>query len=263
MLFVKFGWELFTVKRQIAESERYQIIRLEEEEMKQKMEQDNQKIVVGGYSIYEDCTIRTKVAGRKTMLDVASLSFSSNVLFSSDVVLNNEDFDGCLLDEASMYALFGTLKVQGQSLFYRDREYKVRGLVALEEPILIIENEEKEEIVGNLVLDCSEEFYRDKYYQEYYYSYPYDDKYYYVADYASFLHWVETPNKWSDFSFFSDYGKRMKERWKGMVYQNKDVVEVQYYRIRLQSLMYELGMAISVFLLIITGNLYRKGRENS
>lgn len=247
------------------EAKQYQIIQLTKDgisfkEMDYKIKNDEDSKITGGYAVYENQEVAAKGVKRIVMLNVVELSFSSDVLFFSDVILGTDAINGCLLDRDSMYALFGTVEVEGQQLFYQEKEYTVKGLVDSEEPLIVIQNTEEDRVVGNLVLDCREEFYRDKYYMELYYFYPFSGKSYYIADYTSFFHWIETPNKWSDFDFWRMYGNRIKDRWREMLFRNKDVVEVWYYRLRLQSLCYELEMIVCVCLIAV-GLVNRKKKK--
>ncbi len=217
-------------KRLISEHEHYQVAQVSDnitfEDL--KTSQKVQSAIIGGYSLEEDIYIDAKNVKRQTQLDVVSLSCPSNILFSSTKNISESDTKKCLLDKESMYELFGTGKAAGQKLIYNEKEYELAGIITSSEPALVVENDDNEQLVTNIILDCSEELYRDKYISQLSYMMSFK-KQYYVGDYASIVNWLETPNKWSDFSFWEKYNKKIKQRVRYMLYENKDVVEVTYY----------------------------------
>ncbi len=89
---------------------------------------------------------------RSASAAVISLSGSSTLLFSSSAPLLPEDTEGCLLDEATAQALFGSPAPVGASLLWRGRALTVRGIVETSRPILLCQAESKEEGLTRLTL---------------------------------------------------------------------------------------------------------------
>ena len=236
---------------------------LEEEGMRvqdldRNLRQNTQQHILGGYVVQEAQSLAADQVKKETEVSVLSLTCASSGIVMATAELNRDDEAGCLLDPDSLYALFGTTKAQGQRLTWQGKTYQVRGVLLTEQACMVVQNQEQEADLTGVILNVKKEFYRGQYSQNELASYPLKEESYYTKDYFSFFHWLETPNQWSDLSFYADLKKECQTRLEHIRYGNKDVLETVYVRLYYKRLQRECLLLLLVVLTVVTGRIWRK-----
>lgn len=76
---------------------------------------------------------------KQTTVSVLSIYGSSELLLPYGKILQKEDLEGCLLGEKTAEKLFGSHKVEGESVQYQGKEFQIRGVLSEPEEILVIQ----------------------------------------------------------------------------------------------------------------------------
>lgn len=236
-----------------------------------KLEQMQEEYIIGGYQIVEEQQISLAGSTNAVETNLIIVNFPVMRLLSSTNQLHDEDIDGCIVSSHTMYDLFGTADSIGQCLTLYGREYLVRGILDTEESMVMIQyNKEaladKVKSLDGIVIDTSEEMYRNQFVDKFYNSYQVGNvsDLYYTYDYMSLFGKLETPVKWSDFDFWRDYGRELVTRLNRKLYGNKDVIERYYFRIFVERLKTELLlflMCIVNFMVIYKLTKMQEGKK--
>ncbi len=138
---------------------------------------EEQEYISGCYSVKENQQI-TGILNREREVTVVYKDFDSELLFQSFNTLSGEDKSGCLLDEETMYTLFGTAVGVGQTVTFDEEEYIVRGVIKDDIPVMVINYREEDKKgktesdtednaenntkmgVDGILIDASEELYK-------------------------------------------------------------------------------------------------------
>lgn len=212
---------------------------------------DSMECVKGCYTAYESQAVEGIMGNTETVTVVAE-SCSSDMLFSSSNVLSEDDFYGCLLDENTMYTLFGTARSVGQTVTYGDKEYIVRGIIYEDVPIMVINYPDDGQASG-LIIDASDELYRGQYEDKLLSAYGISGASYYFYDYKSFVRMLQMPGKWSDFSSWGDTASDISAWYSHVLFENKDVPEQLAVRMGYRYLLYYVVALILAVCLVING----------
>ncbi len=208
----------------------------------------------GCYTVYEDEMVQNE-CGTEEELSVVYKNFDSFIVFDSFNVLYKDDYSGCLLDEETMYKLFGTQMYTGQTVCYDGREYIVRGIVKCNVPVLVINYPDNSyydgSMISGIVLDTSDEVYMNQFSSSLEASYGVAEAVYYTDEYDSLRRWTELPVKWSDFDFWPDYWQGIKDKINHVIYDNKDVIERLVIKNNIDYLFIYLGFGLIVLLLFV------------
>lgn len=84
-------------------------------------------------------TIENKTLNKGTAANVIQICGSSRLLFGNSNVLTAEDSGGCLIDQKSARALFGTANPVGQTVDWQGASYTIRGSITADEKTLVIQ----------------------------------------------------------------------------------------------------------------------------
>lgn len=216
---------------------------------------DSKEFMEGCYFIEEDRQIEG-IVHRSAWVTVVGENMDSDILFPSFNRLAHDDVSGCLLDEGTLYELFGTTDAFGQTVKYNDREYKVRGAVDVNIPLMVVSCKfEEDQRVDGLVLNTADEWYRDQYADLLGSLYGPVERSYYLTDYVSASRWMETPSKWSDFAFWGSHSDEVKRRLEHIFFENKDITEQICLRKSFQ--VTGLRIALAVLAAGLTVGLYK------
>lgn len=184
-----------------------------------------QEFMEGCYYI-EDGRQIEGIVHRTAAVTVVGENMDSDILFPSFNRLAYDDVSGCLLDADTLYELFGTTNGFGQTVVYEDREYRVRGVLDVNIPLMVISSKfEEDQRIDGLVLNTAGEWYRNQYAEILNSVYGFGGRSYYLTDYVSVAKWIETPSKWSDFEFWGSYADQLKLRLEHTFFDNKDITE--------------------------------------
>lgn len=232
----------------------------------------NFEYIVGEYQIFNQQKIIAYDIDKNVTTDLIEINFDSNIIFKSNNILYSDDLAGCLIDRDTMYLLFGTEISNKQILTIEGKDYIVRGIIdEISNAIVIqkvdnIQNEKKDkkeiEKFGVVIIDCSSELYRNQYFNSIS-NILQVQEIFYVKDYYSIINWIETPSKWSDFGFFKEYNKKIKEKIEYIIYGKKDIVETMFYKLALKQLGYVILLCICITILIIQLVLLFKLKKKS
>lgn len=209
------------------EKENYQVICGMEQFVYSDLVSDGEirEFMEGCYFIEEDQQVEGLVR-RTAAVTVVGENIDSDILFPSFNRLAHDDLSGCLLDADTLYELFGTANTLGQVVVYDGREYRVRGVVDVKLPLMVVSSEfADDQRVDGLVLDTTGEWYRNQYADLLNSVYGSIGRSYYLTDYVSAAKWIETPSKWSDFAFWDSYFDELKTRLEHVFFDNKDITE--------------------------------------
>ena len=209
------------------EKENYQVICGMEQFVYSDLASDGEirEFMEGCYFIEEDQQVEG-IVHRTAAVTVVGENIDSDILFPSFNRLAHDDLSGCLLDADTLYELFGTANTLGQVVVYDGREYRVRGVVDVELPLMVVSSEfADDQRVDGLVLNTTGEWYRNQYADLLNSVYGSTGRSYYLTDYVSAAKWIETPSKWSDFAFWSSYSDELKTRLEHVFFDNKDITE--------------------------------------
>lgn len=249
--------------------EEYQVLYGIEDMDYQDMElvREEQEYISGCYSVKENQQI-TGILNRESEVTVVYKDFDSELLFQSFNTLSREDKSGCLLDEETMYALFGTAVGVGQTVTFDEEEYIVRGVIKDDIPVMVINYKEEDKKgktesdtednaenntkmgVDGILIDASEELYKNQYRGKIENICSISEGYYF-SDYKSITSWIETPTKWSDFNFWGKYFDTIGNRIQHMFLENKDIPEQLAIRTCAHNIRYYLVIFIILIWLVV------------
>lgn len=216
---------------------------------------ESHEFVEGCYYIEDDRQIEG-IVHRTAAVTVVGENIDSDILFPSFNQLAHDDVSGCLLDAKTLYGLFGTTDALGQTVTYDDREYRVRGVLDVNVPLMVISSKfTDDQRIDGLVLDTADELYRNQYVDLLSSVHGTIGQSYYLTDYVSVAKWIETPSKWSDFEFWSNYSDGIKMRLEHIFFDNKDITEQVCLRKSFQ--MVGLHMALFVLVAGLAVGLFR------
>lgn len=182
----------------------------------------------------ENKTVNAEATGRTKQVDLLWICGSSQQLLPYGAILNPEDDQGCLLDEETAAALFGSSQVEGMSLQVEGREWVIRGVFPSPRKLLILQDTREGEGIawnritvspkpGQSVRSAGEEFsvrhgitgtlLRWDFYQN--------------------LLWLGelVPGKWSDFSGWSENIREKSQELRYLLQTEKSVMELEYLKL--------------------------------
>lgn len=179
-------------------------------------------------------SVKAEASGKTAEADILWINGSSHLLLPYGKILNQQDPEGCLLDERTASDLFGSIKVEGMRLLVDGQTWVIRGVFASPQKLLIVQDSREGDVAvwnritvslkqGQSVPAAEEDFLvrhgitgtplRWDFYQN-----------------MSWL-WELVPGKWSDFSGWSENIREKSQELKQLLQTEKSAIELEYLKL--------------------------------
>lgn len=118
---------------------------------------DNHIPELAAFHMTEHTKIVEQELGRSTQVTLYGVYGQMQQVTPSQLTAGNfvtsEDYAGCVIDEDSAFAIFGSTQVVGQSIEIDKKEYYIRGVIESEMPIVMIQEKAETAEFWNLELN--------------------------------------------------------------------------------------------------------------
>lgn len=215
--------------------------------------------VIGTYIIAQNQIVKISNINKQVSAAVVTVDFTLNNMFGGTGNLLEYDLAGCIISDVLAENLFGSYDVIGSAIKVGDKEYIIRSLVDSDEMFIIIEEGKNANTnlyvggrrISGAIIDISDEAYRGQYLQEFCAQYNVEgNDNYYVSDYLKMYPTIEFPTKWSDFTRWSNIIKQWNKIAERRLYNNKDLIEIYYYKVWIKMNKYKNCIFVVSFLCI-------------
>lgn len=202
--------------------------------MRETEETQEEAVTFTAWAQEENKSVKAEASGKTAQTDLLWINGSSHLLMPYGRILNQHDPEGCLLDEGTAAALFGSTKVEGMRLLVDGQPWVIRGVFTSPQKLLILQDSRKgKEAVwdritvslkqGQPIRAAGEEFMvrhgiagtllRWDFYQK-----------------LSWL-WELVPGKWSDFTGWSENIQEKFREHRRLLQIEKSAIELEYLKL--------------------------------
>lgn len=167
-----------------------------------------------------DVTAKNPDLQRRHRVSVVAICGRSDLLLQGTGRLDETDREGCLIDEKTAEALFGSTDVEGMTIEVGEEEKVIRGILKNVQDTVLYEETDKEKLFTNLTVYREKGEPYDSIRQDFMMRHALEGKFVRMdilerlAGFACLkfsLPQELIPTKWSDFSFWSEALQREKE----------------------------------------------------
>lgn len=141
-------------------------IRLEQEQLtksflkqvieRERGESSQELLAVTAWNMSDNQTILNTELNRESKVSLITVFGDMNTVYPIELMEGSipspDDYVGCLIDEQTAYAMFGTVHTVGCLLTYQDDTYCIRGIIKSDIPICLIQEEDENCAYSNLEL---------------------------------------------------------------------------------------------------------------
>lgn len=90
----------------------------------------------------EEVTVQNRELNRSCVADAVEICGRSDILMQGSTWLDEEDTEGCLIDEKTAAELFGSTAVEGMKITIKEKERTIRGILYGVSDVIVFEAEE-------------------------------------------------------------------------------------------------------------------------
>lgn len=112
-------------------------------EIRESLEQEQKKVDFTAWREVQAQTIFAPAEYKTAIVTVCHLNGSSEYVIPYGKSLKEGDEDGCLIGAETAYRLFGSTDVEGLTVTYQNKDYRIRGVIGEPSQILIVEEQEE------------------------------------------------------------------------------------------------------------------------